>query len=338
EYQEIKRKIDSVRREQGRVSNLSRRSIYRAMLMGDASLKEQLEKLTHAMNKLSEEEEKLKTSSAEWFYSREDLKSIVLAGDQIVAGGEGIVVGLDSETGQELWRDDVEGVAHGLSVSDNRLLVSTDIGRIYCYADKPGANVDKTPAAEQTKTAAVTVNEKTGSEYEKAAEAILKETAVDNGYCLVLDCGDGQLAAELAKRSNLYVIGIEKDPRKAQKARGMLDKAGLYGTRAIVENWTIASLPEYFANLVVSGNISNPGATSYAADEIFRVMTPGRGIALFGQPGNANAPPAANLDKLADQWRSFEIEEPVVIQDEGSWILFSRAMLAGAGGWTHQYG
>ncbi|MCK5462151.1 MAG: PQQ-binding-like beta-propeller repeat protein, partial [Bacteroidales bacterium] len=331
-YLEIQRKIDLVRSEQDQVSSFSRRSIYRAMLLDDRSFEDQLEELTKALNKLSEEEENLKTSSSEWFHAQEDLKCIVLAGDQVIAGGAGIVLGLDRETGKELWRDQVEGIAYGLSVSDNRLIVSTDKGKIYCYADEPGKE-------QQTGTIAASGNEKTATEYEKAAEAILKETVVDNGFCLVLDCGEGQLAAELAKRSNLYIIGIEKDSRKAQKARLMLDKAGLYGTRAIVENWTIASLPEYFANLVVSGEIANPGKTGYSPDEIFRVMTPGRGMALFGQPGDKNqSPDLSNLDKLADQWRSLEIEEPEMIQDEGSWILFSRAMLTGAGGWTHQYG
>ena len=48
--------------------------------------------------------------------------------------------------------------------------------------------------------------------YEKAASDILKETGIDKGYCLVVDCGEGQLAYELAKRSNLHIIGLEESP------------------------------------------------------------------------------------------------------------------------------
>jgi len=98
-YPEIQRKIDLVRSEQDQVSNLSRRNIYRAMLLDDRSFDDQLTKLTNALNKLSEEEENLKTSSSEWFHAQEDLKCIVLAGNQVIAGGAGIVLGLDSETG-----------------------------------------------------------------------------------------------------------------------------------------------------------------------------------------------------------------------------------------------
>ena len=174
--------------------------------------------------------------------------------------------------------------------------------------------------------------------YEKAASYILKETGIEKGYCLVLDCGDGQLAYELAKRSNLNIIVIEKKPGKVQNARRRLDMAGLYGSRIVVENWSVNSLPDYFADLIVSGEILKQGRTNSSPAEIFRVLKPGGGVACFGQPGVENISPGPpDLGKLADEWTALEIEEPELVLDDGHWILFTRKKLAGAGGWTHQY-
>ncbi|MBA7582901.1 hypothetical protein ES708_24839 [subsurface metagenome] len=105
-----------------------------------------------------------------------------------------------------------------------------------------------------------------------------------------------------------------------------------------MENWSINSLPEYFANLIVSGEILESGRITHSQDEIFRVLKPGGGVACFGQPSVENfSPRPMDLQKLADEWTSFEIKEPEIINEESKWIVFTRKSLKGAGGWTHQY-
>jgi outer membrane protein assembly factor BamB len=339
-YPEIQRKIDSVKTAQEEVSNLSRRRIYAAMLMGDTSFEKQLEELTNSLRELSEEEEKLETTSSEWFFPQEGLQCAVLSGDQIIAGGAGIVLGLDMETGKELWRDQVEGIAHGLSVSDNRLIVSTDTGMIYCYSGDEAARAAKIPEGEQPAGKETPAgDEKTISAHQHLVATILKETGLENGFCLVLDGGEGQLVKALAERSKLHVIGLERDARKVQKAKLRLDKAGLYGSRGVVEDWDIHSLPEYFASLVVSLEFPNPAQGGYSPDEIFRILTPGRGIAIFRRPSPEDpSPGVSDLDELLDRWESLEVQTTEIQEEEGSWMLFARKDLAGAGGWTHQYG
>jgi len=59
---------------------------------------------------------------------------LILAGETLVAGGEGKVVAYEMATGREIWTASVEGRAYGLAVSEGRLLVSTDLGRIICFA------------------------------------------------------------------------------------------------------------------------------------------------------------------------------------------------------------
>ncbi|UCD51500.1 MAG: PQQ-binding-like beta-propeller repeat protein [Phycisphaerales bacterium] len=58
---------------------------------------------------------------------------LILAGDTLIAGGEDKVAAYETATGREVWTASVEGRAYGLAVSQGRLLVSTDLGRIVCF-------------------------------------------------------------------------------------------------------------------------------------------------------------------------------------------------------------
>jgi len=58
---------------------------------------------------------------------------IILAGQTLFAGGTDVVAALDAADGRILWQTPVEGKAYGLVVSNGRLIVSSDIGAIYCF-------------------------------------------------------------------------------------------------------------------------------------------------------------------------------------------------------------
>lgn len=62
--------------------------------------------------------------------------SLVLAGDALVAGGDGQVATFSTESGKQVWHNAVEGQAHGLAVANGRLFVSTETGAIHCFASK----------------------------------------------------------------------------------------------------------------------------------------------------------------------------------------------------------
>ena len=47
--------------------------------------------------------------------------------------------------------------------------------------------------------------------YETAAEQIIDQTGIEKGFCLVYGCGEGRLAFELAKRSDLVIVGVDTD-------------------------------------------------------------------------------------------------------------------------------
>ena len=75
------------------------------------------------------------------------------------------------------------------------------------------------------------------------------------GWCLDLECGDGSLACELVRRSDLRIVAVASDPALARAARARCIAAGLYGDRIMVHQGPpeATAYPPYFADLVVSG-------------------------------------------------------------------------------------
>ena len=62
--------------------------------------------------------------------------ALIMAGDRLYAGGEDAVGAIDGKTGEVTWSAPVDGRALDLAVSNGRLLVSTDEGKIYCFEGK----------------------------------------------------------------------------------------------------------------------------------------------------------------------------------------------------------
>jgi outer membrane protein assembly factor BamB len=275
----------------------------------------QIAELTRKIAPLATEEKRFRDSSFEWSYSRRGLRSLILAGDVIFAGGEprpsdgrgeGFVVGIDSKTGKEVWKSDIKGAAVGLAASGGRLVVSSDNGPIYCFS---GTKVTAVKEIKPEIKAEPYPNDSLTETYKAAAEKILAESGVKKGYALVLDCGQGRLAYELAKRTELKIVGLEKDPEKLAAARKNLEAAGLLGKQVVVEPWDLRSLPNYFANLIVSDEMLTTGRTTGTREEGQRILRPWGGAACF----------------------SFHRDGEV------TWRKFNRGPLEGTGAWTQQY-
>lgn len=296
--------------------------------------------LEEKLKALEEEEKSLAEalkSARPWECSLEDMHSLILAGNTLFAGGDGRVVAVDAATGENLWMAEVEGKANGLAASDGRLLVSTDTGAIYCFArgERPAG------ASAQRESREPYPDDKLSGLYESAAEAIVEQTGVTKGYCLVLGCGTGRLAAELAKRTDLMIYGIEPDAEKAQSARRALSAAGLYGSRVCVDQGSLSSLPysDYFANLVVSEDALVSGRVRGSAGEVLRVLKPIGGTVCIGQPARARRAVKPISARAIQRWLSAGgMKGAEQTKGEGVWVKYVRGPLQGAGSWTHQYG
>jgi len=73
-------------------------------------LNKQINDIMQKISDLGEAELRLKASICRWEYLKENLNTLILAGNNVFAGGDGIVVSVNAETGKELWNAEVDGL------------------------------------------------------------------------------------------------------------------------------------------------------------------------------------------------------------------------------------
>jgi len=281
-------------------------------------------------------------------------QALILAGNVLFAGGAGQVLAVDAASGKTLWTAAVEGSAKGLAAAAGHLFVSTDKGPIYCFGPA-GKQADGGEAGgwHAQSAAAGVVARPTPALAQRAAATILHSSGVRRGYCLVLGCETGELAVELARQSALMVYAVSPDAEKVAQARRTVDAAGLYGARVCVEQWPLEHVPysDYFANLIVSETALLGGPLPPDPGEMFRMLKPVGGVALFGPAAEGNSQRladwlAAAKKVVAAEIQNVEYEMPKLhcelripnSEFPVNWLKIVRGPLPGAGSWTHLYG
>jgi len=236
----------------------------------------------------------------QWSADVESTGAMIAAGGQVIVGGLNTVACVDTDSHRLAWTQTVAGTAFGLAVANGRLLVSTDAGKLYCFTASGAGRIvqrarDPSPYGDTRVHA-------------QAADEIIAKTGVTKGYCLDLGCGDGRLAYELAKKTDLRIICIDSDAAKTRTARLALDAAGLYGTRVVCHTGNLGDTgyANYCANLIVSGRAVTETDETVHRAEVARILRPWGGKSCIG---------------------------PV-----GAMAVRVRGPLPGAGQWTHQYG
>ncbi len=309
-YTEALRKANKPAKERKRLQGQLEEALRRKRGTTDEKTSKEIDRQIDELNRkiapLAAEEKRLRDSSYQWRYPGKGFGSLIVAGDIVFAGGDEIVVGIDIKTGRQVWKNSVSGRAVGLAAAGGSLVVSTDAGPVYCFGRTKAA------AVKEIKTnlkANPYPNDDLTETYRNAARSILAKSGSKKGYCLVLDCGQGRLAYELAQRTQLQIVGLEKDPTKLKMARENLEAAGLLGSRVVVEPWDIDILPDYFANLIVSDGMLFSGQLSVTREAGYRVLRPYGGIACLSRHK----------------------------EGELSWRKYVRGPLEGAGSWTQQY-
>ncbi|MCE5327704.1 MAG: PQQ-binding-like beta-propeller repeat protein [Planctomycetaceae bacterium] len=182
-----------------------------------------------------------------------------------IAGGDGEVAAFKAKN--KIWTLKVEGKAWSLAVAGGKLLVSTDAGKIYCFAPGSGAGTTVQAAAPK----AVAADEKVSA----AAKDALAKAQTDKGYALVIG-GPAELACEVARQSKMQVVMTAADAPAAGAARKIVDARGMTG-RVSVHEASPDKLPysDYLFNLVIGGSSA----------EAQRVTRPCGGVAIVaGKP------------------------------------------------------
>lgn len=276
-----------------------------------------------------------------WTHPSAHESALIVAGNTLVVGGKDEVVCLDASTGKVLWQSVVEGDARGLAAADGHLIVSTTAGKVYAFAgssrtDLPALANNPLVVSEPFPQDALS------SMYATAAESILTQTKVRDGFCLVIGSENGRLAYEIAKRSRLAVYGVEPDEAKVQASRQALIGTGLYGPRITIDHLDLSVIPysSYFANLIVSDHLLLTGEMPGIAKEVARNLKPIGGIICLGVSDQAADAVKAAAQKGISAWLAGTelTKEKATIETMGVWSLLTRAALPGADSWSHQYG
>jgi len=263
-------------------------------------------------------------SSERWKTKLERAYELILAGETIVAGGRGWVRILDARDGADLWEKTISGDARGLAASDGRLIVSSTTGEIHCFGER-------TP--EQTKEILPPEAVVTDAGWASAeAERILSEVGTPSGICLVIGAGDGRLVQALVQQSDWSVVCAETNENTASAAREYLDRAGVYGTRAVVHSVPSDPLPyaRYFANAIVLHETHIGDGAPVAAEELYRVLRPCGGVLWVSV--------SKTKPERVRQWLEAGGMSSDRMNVSAERVRFVRGDLPGAAEWTHPYG
>jgi len=262
----------------------------------------------------------------------DDSVSMIRAGDAVIVGGKDVVTAYATATGQKRWSAEVKGEVWSLAVAGGDLLASTDAGMIYCFR----ADAAVEPLVHEP---VVAVPFKDDAAYRHVAETALAQTDRRQGFCLVLDADEGQLAYEIARKSKFFVIGLEADAAKVAKARRNLTAAGLYGKRVVIHHCPpekVREYPAYFANLIVADACVKAGdgvEITYKPQDIFRMLRPYGGVFVVGR----NQQDKDWQWHVEGGWAKGGIPGWHAIKDLPGYGMVERGELPGAGNWSHMY-
>lgn len=346
---EVQRERNKLARKRGIREKMVRRTYYdRFKLDRKATdyqqqydkLSAEIEQTLAEIKQLAAKQKKLESGAYLWQRKNDLRDAMILAGKTLFIGGSGRVIAVDAETGQWQWTGTVQGRASGLAVCDGRLLVSTTAGTIHCFEQGKPRHVRQRVQPE-VKSRPYAKDELTAV-YAAAARQIVADSGIKKGFCLVLGCGKGRLALELARRTELNIYGIDPDPENVAAARRAIDAAGLYGKRVTIDSGPLDRLPYpgYCANLIVSDTALITGRLEVPAEELYRVLRPSGGVVMLGQPANARGR-VESLDVKSIAAALNRVKETGVLEHEqnrGTWILHRRGTLPGGGEWSHEYG
>ncbi|HEY3323960.1 MAG TPA: PQQ-binding-like beta-propeller repeat protein [Planctomycetota bacterium] len=273
-----------------------------------------------------------------WNVATGGAETMIMAHGTILTAGKGEVAAYDAQDGKKLWAEKVDGNVEGLALSHGRLLASLESGAIVCFqkgAPSPltplprGGEGDRSARLSSPQADAANTNV---PPYAEAAEAAVKAASAKQGYCLVLQGVSGQLALEIAKRSDLQVICRIKDAAKAEAARNALMKTGLYGSRIVVHQGDSDDLPypKYFANLIVCEGTLTGSAGLPSADQVLKMLRPcGGAVDIAAQAGSEASGKLKSWGEKLPQW---SVKDGPVVRGTAR-----RGALAGAGEWSHFY-
>jgi len=258
-----------------------------------------------------------------WKKPRKSSRSLIVAGELLIAGGDGDVSAYRTTDGEQAWQFEVEGSVLGLAAVDGRLLASTDLGHVYCFSEEKSA-----PAAPKNLLDGHQVTEPGHITYPvrvKLARELAKVGLPAAGYALVVDPPDLDLLVPLTQGNSLQWIGVLGDFAAPEKC-AQLRRFGIGGTRATViprpKQWN--GLPAQAFNVVVA--FADQRRHEVPVEPWKALLQPYNGMLVIVTRTGSPA--------LADPKRS---DESIVAAGNFNFNVFRARPSAEFGEWSHPY-
>jgi outer membrane protein assembly factor BamB len=254
------------------------------------------------------------------------------AGSQVYGAGKdgqltAIRLPVKGKPAQVTWQGSVPGDVWSMLASDDRLIVVTRQGELFCF----GADNVAQPRTRNERDVAATPP----SPPIANATLMIGAPKFKSGYCVVIGLGDLQVIGNLVIGSNLHVIAIDPDAARCATARRRFEAMGVLGQRvAIIQSDLIsAGLPPYLATLLLCLDRKATGTTDITklVAACFHVLRPYGGVAVV---------PASEVDHgtLERSQAKFAGMELARQKRTGTSIITRAGSLPGAAPWTHQGG
>ncbi|MGD0089956.1 MAG: PQQ-binding-like beta-propeller repeat protein [Planctomycetota bacterium] len=156
------------------------------------------------------------------------------------------------------------------------------------------------------------------------------------GICSMPRCGDGKLAVELAQNSKLLVHALSENPAETAAARKAADAAGLLNRTLYVEEGSVSKNPlaDWCADLLVIADASDANLDQIAQQEVRRVLSPYRGVAVVGRVQALGT--GLTRARLEAWLKGLGVFGGKIVEDTfGLWAVATMPPLAGGDDWSH---
>lgn len=263
------------------------------------------------------------------------LRCLSLSANALLMGIDDRVVARDRANGALLWEHSgLDGYVHSIAVADERLLVATDSGSVYCFATQGG-----TESSAQLDTIDTTGHELADQENRSALsdhpdlDATVQNAGIRRGLALVTGESDTKLAAALARATQLQVILLLDDPVAVTRARRELLDTHRPGRGQVSVQQHLAGQPLPFSDFAFNLIVASEEFANERAAELYRVLRPAGGLLYVDLRDSDPTDSAAEVELAEllerDDWK-------LTRQPRGEALVYRRGKLPGALDWDSE--
>ena len=253
---------------------------------------------------------------------------LIQAGDRLYAAGGGklTAIQLNSEhrVPEIVWTQPIDEQVVRLLAASQRLFAVNLNGQIMSYGEDTG----------KSKQHAKTVKSLPAEVPSILTKRLINQTDMNSGFLLWYGLEDEQLLLSVLQESEYQIVLVLEDKQHVERLRKMLDSAGVYGNRVVVQHGTIDTFqaPPYIAPLVIvdGKQVEVINSDQDLLRQAYESVRPYGGCLVAIHPSLG--------ETLSKACQAAELENASVEESAPFTVARRVGALTGTADWTHQYG